>query len=236
MTLEPSGPTFVQRVTAPEPPPAVLDTTYLGRLEFDKGYPTEATFSGCMTTWTSSGLRGVPAPHDGGGDVGLPPRLELDLGIGANALGVFRLDSTGCCSPATPRRSTASQCSTSRSTDPSSWTSRHACWGWPTTCGSDQATSASLDPTTAPAPQLFLPPHHDGADPDGVSTRALHGNPSRRSGGTATRTRPRRRPGPMRAVLLLPSRSRPHRPRSSASRPLGESPQPGCSDRLAADH
>ena len=43
MTFTPTGPTEVRRVTAPEPPPAVVETRFAGRLEFEGGFPTEAT-------------------------------------------------------------------------------------------------------------------------------------------------------------------------------------------------
>ena len=43
MSFTPTGPTEVRRVTAPAPPPAVVDSPFVGRLEFAGGFPTEAT-------------------------------------------------------------------------------------------------------------------------------------------------------------------------------------------------
>ena len=43
MEFEATGPTEVRRVTAPEPPPPVVETRFAGRLEFEGGFPTEAT-------------------------------------------------------------------------------------------------------------------------------------------------------------------------------------------------
>ena len=37
----PNGPTEVRRVTAPEPPPPLVETRLAGRLEFAGGFPTE---------------------------------------------------------------------------------------------------------------------------------------------------------------------------------------------------
>ena len=43
MSFTPTGPTEVRRVTAPGPPPAVVESPFVGRLEFAGGFPTEAT-------------------------------------------------------------------------------------------------------------------------------------------------------------------------------------------------
>ncbi len=54
MTFRPTGPTQVQRVTAPEPPPPVVETRFVGRFEFEGGFPTEATVQQSTTSSTSS--------------------------------------------------------------------------------------------------------------------------------------------------------------------------------------
>ena len=43
MSFTATGPTEVQRVTAPEPPPPVIDSPFVGRMEFEGGFPTDAT-------------------------------------------------------------------------------------------------------------------------------------------------------------------------------------------------
>ena len=43
MSFTPTGPTEVRRVTAPEPPPPVVESRFVGRLEFHGGFPTDAT-------------------------------------------------------------------------------------------------------------------------------------------------------------------------------------------------
>ena len=39
----PTGPTEVRRVTAPEAPPPLVDSSFVGRLEFEGGFPTDET-------------------------------------------------------------------------------------------------------------------------------------------------------------------------------------------------
>ena len=46
MSFTPMGPTQVRRVTAPEPPPAVVESRFVGRLEFQGGFPTDPTVQG----------------------------------------------------------------------------------------------------------------------------------------------------------------------------------------------
>ena len=43
MTFEPTGPTDVVRTTAPNPPPPVVTSEFIGDLEYKNEYPTEAT-------------------------------------------------------------------------------------------------------------------------------------------------------------------------------------------------
>ena len=43
MSFSATGPTEVRRVTAPEAPPPVVESPFVGRLEFDGGFPTDAT-------------------------------------------------------------------------------------------------------------------------------------------------------------------------------------------------
>ena len=50
-----TGPTAVHRVTAPEPPPRVVDTQFGGRFEFKGGFATDATIEISTTSSTFSG-------------------------------------------------------------------------------------------------------------------------------------------------------------------------------------
>ena len=43
VTFEPTGPTDVVRITAPEPPPPVVVSEFVGELRFENEYPTEET-------------------------------------------------------------------------------------------------------------------------------------------------------------------------------------------------
>ena len=43
MEFDATGPTEVRRVTAPGPPPPVVETRFIGRLEFEGGFPTDET-------------------------------------------------------------------------------------------------------------------------------------------------------------------------------------------------
>jgi hypothetical protein len=46
MSTTPPGPTEVHRVTAPEPPPPVIESRFVGRVEFEGGFPTDASVQG----------------------------------------------------------------------------------------------------------------------------------------------------------------------------------------------
>ncbi len=43
MSFEPNGPTDVVRITAPQPPPSVVSSEFVGDLHFENEYPTDAT-------------------------------------------------------------------------------------------------------------------------------------------------------------------------------------------------
>ena len=52
--FEPTGPTDVDRMTAPFPPPPVVETRLAGRFEFEGGYPTPDSLHAFTTCWISS--------------------------------------------------------------------------------------------------------------------------------------------------------------------------------------
>ena len=43
MSFTPTGPTSETRITAPEPPPAVATSEFIGELHFENEYPTDET-------------------------------------------------------------------------------------------------------------------------------------------------------------------------------------------------
>ena len=69
-------------MTAPEPPPAVVESPFVGRLEFAGGFPTEATLQRRVRpAGLPAGLPGVPAPPAGRLDVdAFREGLRRDLG------------------------------------------------------------------------------------------------------------------------------------------------------------
>ena len=96
MSFEATGPTSVERITAPEQPAGVVESRFLGRLEFRGGYPTEATLQelydrldfqrGCQAF-----LRHIMAAAVWGFYRG----LTRDLGMAVNELAVLHLDANG---------------------------------------------------------------------------------------------------------------------------------------------
>src|SRR5262245_36869073 len=96
MEFTPTGPTAVNRVTAPVAPPDVVDTNFAGRLDFANGLPTLDTVErlydlvdfqrGCQVF-----LRHIMAAAVWGFVRG----MSRDLGIEANELAVLHLDANG---------------------------------------------------------------------------------------------------------------------------------------------
>jgi len=96
MAFEVTGPTSVERITAPEQPGDVVESRFLGRLEFKGGYPTEETLQelydrldfqrGCQAF-----LRHMMAAAVWGFYRG----MTRDLGMGVNELAVLHLDANG---------------------------------------------------------------------------------------------------------------------------------------------
>jgi hypothetical protein len=96
VSFVPTGPTEVQRVTAPVAPPDVVETRFAGRFEFVAGIPTESTLAsifdqidfqrGCQAF-----LRNLMAAAVWGFYRG----FTRDLGVQANEVAVFHLDANG---------------------------------------------------------------------------------------------------------------------------------------------
>ena len=95
-SFEPVGPTDVRRVTAPGPPPSVIETRFAGRLEFAGGFPTDATVQelydrldfqrGCELFLRHMMAAAIWGFHQA---------WDRDLGIAATELGIFHLDANG---------------------------------------------------------------------------------------------------------------------------------------------
>ena len=94
--FEPSGPTEVRRVTAPNPPAAVVETRFAGRLEFSGGFPTEATVQALYDQLDFQRGCQVFLGHLMAAAMwGFRQGLQRDLGIAPNDLAIFHLDANG---------------------------------------------------------------------------------------------------------------------------------------------
>ena len=90
-----TGPTDVRRITAPAPPPPVVDTRFAGRLEFKGGFPTGRPSAVSTISSISARLPSVPAPHDGRRDLGLSAAFTRDLDLGPTDLLMLHADANG---------------------------------------------------------------------------------------------------------------------------------------------
>ena len=96
MSFTPTGPTEVQRITAPDPPGETVATRFVGELRFHGGFPTDETVQnlydqldfqrGCQVF-----LRHLMAAATWGFHQG----MGRDLGLGATDLAIFHLDANG---------------------------------------------------------------------------------------------------------------------------------------------
>jgi len=94
--VAPDGPTSVPTVTAPEAPPSIVESRFLGRLSFQDGYPTEETIKRLydeldFQRGTQVALRNTPALSM----YNLRLALARDLGVDtSNKLAIFRATAT----------------------------------------------------------------------------------------------------------------------------------------------
>ena len=98
MAFQVTGPTSVQRITAPEPPPDSVRTRFAGELKFRGGFPTEETVQGIYDQLDFQRGCQVFLRHIMAAAVwGFQLAFRRDLDVGPTDLAVFRLDATGCC-------------------------------------------------------------------------------------------------------------------------------------------
>jgi len=96
MPFEASGPTEVRRITAPDPPPNVVETEHAGRFEFVVGVPTDETIAKVWDHLDFQRACQVFLRHMMAAAVwGFHQGMTRDLGLGANEVAVLRLNASG---------------------------------------------------------------------------------------------------------------------------------------------
>ena len=96
MAFQVTGPTSVQRITAPDPAPDSVTTRFAGELKFRGGFPTQGTVQGIYDQLDFQRGCQVFLRHIMAAAMwGFQQALRRDLDVGPTDLAVFHLDANG---------------------------------------------------------------------------------------------------------------------------------------------
>ena len=96
MEFDATGPTEVRRVTAPGPPPPVVETRFVGRLEFEGGFPTDETLRSLYDQLDFQRACQVFLRHMMAAAIwGFHQAFTRDLEVGPTDFAIFRADANG---------------------------------------------------------------------------------------------------------------------------------------------